>query len=302
MKPIISFIRFSRPHTIAGTTLSILSLYLIALSFSDQQSYYIPQLIFTLISCLGANIYIVGLNQITDIEIDRINKPWLPLASGYFSKQTAYGIISFALAISFVIAFYFGNYLLLTVFLSLLLGTAYSLPPLRLKRYYFWAAFCIIAVRGMIVNIFLFLHFHFMMSGSQIIPVIVWLLTATIFIYSIAIAWFKDIPDMEGDKYYKISTLTLRMGASNVFYTGNFLLGATILALIAAPFFVQLPLHRTLFSGIHILMLVILVTGIFITKPGNKKTIRRFYLMVWLLFFLEYIAFGVACFFYSFNV
>ena len=31
---------------------------------------------------LLANVYIVGLNQLSDIEIDRVNKPELPLASG----------------------------------------------------------------------------------------------------------------------------------------------------------------------------------------------------------------------------
>ncbi|MCB0286844.1 MAG: UbiA family prenyltransferase, partial [Calditrichaeota bacterium] len=45
-------------------------------------------LLLALASCLGANIYIVGLNQITDIDIDRINKPDLPLASGIFSMRT----------------------------------------------------------------------------------------------------------------------------------------------------------------------------------------------------------------------
>jgi len=33
---------------------------------------------------LGVNIYVVGINQLTDVEIDRINKPYLPLASGAF--------------------------------------------------------------------------------------------------------------------------------------------------------------------------------------------------------------------------
>ena len=34
-----------------------------------------------------------------------------------------------------------------------LLGTAYSLPPFRLKRFPILAAFCILVVRGSLVNL-----------------------------------------------------------------------------------------------------------------------------------------------------
>ena len=37
--------------------------------------------------CL-ANLYIVGINQLSDIEIDKVNKPYLPLASGELSVKT----------------------------------------------------------------------------------------------------------------------------------------------------------------------------------------------------------------------
>ena len=294
-----AFIKFSRPHTIAGTLLSISALYLMALAFSDRNSLHITEFILTLLSCLGANIFIVGLNQITDIEIDKINKPWLPIASGEFSKTTAWWIISIAVTGSLIIAIYIGYYLLITVILSLMLGTLYSLPPMRLKRYYFWAAFCIIAVRGLIVNLLLFQNFYFIMNGTSRIPGIVWVLTATIFIYSIVIAWFKDIPDMEGDKKFSIRTLSLQLGAKNVFYSGNTFLGCTILMLLVMQAVFILPVERYLFSAMHFLMLIILIIGIRITDINNRKSIRRFYLIVWILFFMEYISFGLGCILYK---
>eukprot|EP00903_Cladosiphon_okamuranus_P000467 g465.t1 len=64
----------------------------------------------TLLSCLGANIYIVGLNQITDVEIDKINKPYLPLASGAFSMRQGYFIVGLSLLVSLAIAIYLGKY------------------------------------------------------------------------------------------------------------------------------------------------------------------------------------------------
>ncbi|MEL6275136.1 MAG: UbiA family prenyltransferase, partial [Bacteroidota bacterium] len=132
-----------------------------------------PLLGFTLLACLAANVYITGLNQITDVEIDRINKPYLPLASEAYSMQTGKMIVMICLLISLVVAAFFRPYLLATVLLSLLLGTAYSLPPVRLKRFYFWAAFCILAVRGLIVNLLLYLHFQYSLGGGHRIPAVI---------------------------------------------------------------------------------------------------------------------------------
>ena len=294
MELIRNLIRFSRPHTVIGTSLSIVVLYLLAMSFSNFGIWHFGTLVLTLVSCLGANIYIVGLNQITDIEIDRINKPFLPLASGAFSLRTGYWLIFVSVFISLVIAAWFGKYLLLTVLLSLLLGTAYSLPPFRLKRFHFWAAFCIIAVRSLIVNLLLFLHFHFQINGSQHVPPVIWLLTSTMFFYSIVIAWFKDIPDMEGDRRFQIRTLSLRLGAKTVFRTGNLLIAVVSICLIFLPFYVDFSLNRSVFAVTQILLLAFLSTAIFRVRLENMDSIRRYYLFIWILFFWQYISFAVA--------
>ena len=42
---------------------------------------------------LMLNIYIVGLNQLTDVDIDRINKPYLPIAAGAFTMQTGLALV-----------------------------------------------------------------------------------------------------------------------------------------------------------------------------------------------------------------
>lgn len=290
----INFIRFSRLHTVIGTTLSILALYLLALSYSGYQDWHLPELFLTLASCLGANIYIVGLNQATDVEIDRINKPYLPLASGFFSMRTGYIIIAISVLLSLAIAFYIGKYLLLTVLLSLALGTAYSLPPVRLKRFYFWAAFCIIAVRGIIVNFLLFLNFHFIINGKENIPPAIWLLAGAIFVYSIVIAWFKDIPDMEGDSKYEIRTLSLRIGARRVFLIGNVLISLVYVLLAASPFLLDFELNGMVFAGAHLLLLASLWIANNRVDLRRKVTVQRYYQFIWVLFFMEYITFAVA--------
>ena len=40
-----------------------------------------------LVAALLMNVCIVGINQLYDVDIDRVNKPYLPLASGELSMQ-----------------------------------------------------------------------------------------------------------------------------------------------------------------------------------------------------------------------
>jgi len=294
MNFLLNFLRFSRLHTVIGTTLSIICLYYLAVANNLEHPKNTGLLILTILGCLGANIYIVGLNQATDVEIDRINKPYLPLASGAFSMVFGYTLIFLFLLLSLLIAIYYGKYLLITVLFSLALGTAYSLPPIRLKRFPFWAAFCIIAVRGLVVNLLLFLHFNFALNGKEDLPSIIWWLTATIFVYSIVIAWFKDIPDMEGDRQFHIKTLSLSLGAKKVFYTGNALISLIYLVLLFAPFLAHLNVRPILFAVAHLAFLFALWLAVYKTDLSSKKSIARFYQFIWLLFFMEYMTFAVA--------
>lgn len=292
MKFLIEFVRFSRLHTIIGTSLSILTLWLIALSYSEQASGYYGILIVTLVACLAANVFIVGLNQITDVEIDKINKPYLPLASGAYSMQTGKWIVGICLAISLFLAIYLGGYLLWTVTLSLLLGIAYSLPPVRLKKSPFWAAFCIITVRGLIVNLLLFLHFHHYINSADRITPLIWLLTAVILVYSLIIAWFKDLSDTEGDETFAIRTLSVRLGRKRVFWYGNTILLSLFAVCITAPFTFSMNVNPALFAGTHALFLAVLLLAISRVDLENQASVFRYYRFIWVLFFGEYLVFA----------
>src|SRR4029434_1159046 len=87
--------RFSRPHTLVGTTASILRIYAIATSelrgvaLGDG----IGDLALTLLAGAAVNLYIVGLNQCEDVEIDRINKPWLPIPAGRLGLRAAWRLV-----------------------------------------------------------------------------------------------------------------------------------------------------------------------------------------------------------------
>jgi homogentisate phytyltransferase/homogentisate geranylgeranyltransferase len=118
------------------------------------------------------NLYITGLNQITDVEIDKVNKPGLPIPSGILSIRDASCVVAVALATSLWIGAahpVFGSQgLNLALYGSGILGTIYSLPPFRLKRFPLLAALCIVAVRGTIINAGFFAHAKRAAFGSQI--------------------------------------------------------------------------------------------------------------------------------------
>ena len=53
----------------------------------------VAALLQALVPALLMNVCIVGLNQVFDVRIDRVNKPYLPLASGEFSMQTGVALV-----------------------------------------------------------------------------------------------------------------------------------------------------------------------------------------------------------------
>ncbi|WP_341730912.1 homogentisate phytyltransferase [Microcoleus sp. EPA2] len=305
-----AFWEFSRPHTIIGTSLSVLALYAIAQSDLLLANPVFLPLALAWLACICGNIYIVGLNQLEDVEIDKINKPYLPLASGEFSQKTGELIVALTGAIAILTAIFQGPFLLATVGVSLAIGTAYSLPPIRLKRFPFWAALCIFTVRGAIVNLGLFLHFNWVLSVgraksvfsgwdleslSVAIPGKVWVLTVFVVVFTFAIAIFKDIPDMEGDRQYNITTFTIKMGKPAVFDLSRWVLTVCYVGIILAGVLILPNVNLGFLALTHVVALGLMWFWSLKVDLEDKMQVAQFYQWIWKLFFLEYIIFPAAC-------
>ncbi|RCJ28239.1 tocopherol phytyltransferase [Nostoc sp. ATCC 43529] len=301
-----AFWKFSRPHTIIGTSLSVLGLYLIAVAvggdvvnYADAMnrvstSYLLP-LLGAWISCLCGNVYIVGLNQLEDVEIDKINKPHLPLASGEFSRKTGQLIVAFTGILALVVAWLTGPFLFGMVAISLAIGTAYSLPPIRLKQFPVWAALCIFSVRGTIVNLGLYLHYSWAFQQSQAIVPAVWALTLFILVFTFAIAIFKDIPDMEGDRLYNISTFTIQLGAKAVFNLALWTITVCYLGIILVAVLRIASVNPIFVVITHLGLLLWMWLRSLKVDLEDKTAIAQFYQFIWKLFFIEYLIFPIAC-------
>ncbi|CCQ63486.1 homogentisate phytyltransferase [Crocosphaera watsonii] len=288
---------FSRPHTIVGTSLSVLALYLIALATVDSTVNLenIQYLLIALFPCLCGNVYIVGLNQLEDQEIDKINKPYLPLASGYFSQIQGRYIVSITGLLAIITSWLGGSWLGITVVLSLLIGTAYSLPPIRLKRFPLLAAFCIFTVRGVVVNLGVFLYFiHSFTSTSFLVPEVL-ILTAFVVIFTVAIAIFKDVPDLEGDQEYNITTFTILIGKKAIFKISCGVIIFCYLGMIIIGLLSSFNINQPLLIGSHVALLTLLLWRSQRVDLEDKNSIAQFYQFIWRLFFLEYLLFPLAC-------
>lgn len=156
--------RFTRPHTLIGSALAIPALHILAAPTYQQafSTAAATSTLFAMIPSLLMNLYITGLNQITDVEIDKINKPQLPIAAGDLSIGSANVIVILSLILSLAMGMVSSTLgsqgLNVALWGSGILGTLYSLPPFRLKRFPLLAAFCIVAVRGAVINAGFFAH------------------------------------------------------------------------------------------------------------------------------------------------
>jgi UbiA prenyltransferase family len=88
--------KFTRPHTIRGTILASIAGTTRALldtpgaMASANWGLMLPRAFIGMVALLLGNAFIVGINQIYDDDIDKLNKPFLPVASGEMSKRFAW--------------------------------------------------------------------------------------------------------------------------------------------------------------------------------------------------------------------
>lgn len=273
--------RFSRPHTLIGTTLSIVALWTIATAQGRGSS--AGDLLCVLIAGACVNVFIVGINQIEDVEIDRLNKPWLPIAAGELSPLAARRIVAASAAIPLAMAITQGPAETVAVGVALAIGAAYSVAPLRLKRFPAVAAGSITLVRAFVVNLGVWLH----VAGTPV-DAGVWALTLATIPIAFAIAVLKDVPDVEGDRRFGISTFSVRMGPRPVLALG---VGALSLAgagmAIAGPIWLHGANAVVLVAG-HVAGLAVLWWWALRLDPLDRDAFAGFYQRVWILFFCEY--------------
>lgn len=288
--------RFLRPHTIRGTALG--STALVARALIENTNLIKWSLVLKAFSGLFAlicgNGYIVGINQIYDIGIDKVNKPYLPIAAGDLSVQSAWLlVIFFAVAGVLIVGLNFGPFITSLYCLGLFLGTIYSVPPLRFKRFPVIAFLIIATVRGFLLNFGVYhatraaLGLPFEWSSP------VAFITTFVTLFALVIAITKDLPDVEGDRKYNISTLATKLGVRNIAFLGSGLLLVNYVGAVLAAIYMPQDFSHSLMIPAHTILALSLVFQTWVLEQANytKEAISGFYRFIWNLFYAEYIIF-----------
>ena len=367
--------QFTRPHTLIGTFLSVLSLSALALrsgpaggaaaaagsllrsappealapgtaaasplgalaalpaavvgAVAAVPAPFWPALWTAMVPALLLNVFIVGLNQLCDIPIDAINKPFLPLPARALSVPAAVAAVLACLAGGVAIGLASPATTLplqVVLFASTALGVAYSAPPLRLKRFAVLASACVLSVRGLLINAGFFLHMRVALGAGAGTAAVAaagamgaapptaaaaaatWALMTPVatgacafFVgYGLLIALFKDVPDVAGDAAHAVRTLSVRLGARRVF--GGCVAGLAALFLTASAGTASLA--TGLAAKVGLAAAHAAAAGVVLSKArsvdvakeggnvaeGAPGSVSRYYLrVVWVLFYLEYL-------------
>lgn len=143
-------------------------------------------------------------NDITDIEIDRLNNLDRPLATGEASKKDARNVVILLAVAGLTVA----SLINITFFLLLLtyyvLFFSYSLPSIHLKKKLLIKDLTI-ATGAAITSL---------LGGATVglIPPPVFYLAALAFVGSMTMTPLKDLRDLKGDKIHKIRTIPIVWG------------------------------------------------------------------------------------------
>jgi geranylgeranylglycerol-phosphate geranylgeranyltransferase len=150
------------------------------------------------------------LNQITDLPLDKINKPKRPLCTGVISVNSAwiYAIVLYivSLWLAWEVKPDGRHECFWLAFIAAVSTYIYSAPPFRTKRLGIWANITIAIPRGTLLKI------AGWSAGMTIMVGEAWYIGAIFGLFLLGATTTKDFADMEGDKKYGCMTLPVIYG------------------------------------------------------------------------------------------
>ena len=206
-------LEFSRPFTLVAPALGFASGAATAAGAAPREPWSIDLLLYP---CLGLVMAAVlnaasnALNQIYDLEIDRINKPKRALPSARLSLREAWAFTFAAYAVALVLAWFVApggrHECFWIVVVATLITVLYSAPPFRTKRLGIWANVTIAIPRGVLLKV----------AGWSAVKTIFgtepWFIGAIFGLFLLGASTTKDFADMEGDARGGCRTLPIIYG------------------------------------------------------------------------------------------
>jgi 4-hydroxybenzoate polyprenyltransferase len=208
-----AYFELGRPFTLVAPALGFISGALTAVGAAPPEAWSAGLLIPPVTGALMAATLNAGnnaLNQIYDLEIDRINKPKRPLTSGRLTIAQAWRFTVVTYALSLILAWLVApggrHECFWLVAIAVVCTFIYSMPPLRTKRLGIWANVTIAIPRGTLLKV------AGWSSVKTIVGVEPWYIGAIFGLFLLGATTTKDFADMDGDRLGGCRTLPIQYG------------------------------------------------------------------------------------------
>jgi 4-hydroxybenzoate polyprenyltransferase len=208
-----AYVDLGRPFTLVAPALGFISGALTAVGAAPREPWSPLLLVAPFIGAAMAALLNAGnnaLNQIYDLEIDRVNKPKRPLPSGRLSIAQVWWFTNITYALALVMAWLVApkgrHECFWLVAVAVVCTYLYSVPPFRTKRLGIWANVTIAIPRGVLLKV----------AGWSSVKTIAglepWYIGAIFGLFLLGATTTKDFADMEGDRRGGCRTLPIRYG------------------------------------------------------------------------------------------
>ena len=207
------YLELSRPFTLVAPALGVVSGAVTAAGAFPREAWSIGLLVYPLLGAAMAatlNAANNALNQIYDLEIDRVNKPTRPLTSGRLSLREAWVFTWCTYAIAIALAWLVapdGRHECFWIVLAATVATfVYSCPPLRTKQRGIWANLTIAIPRGVLLKV----------AGWSCVKTVFglepWFIGSVFGLFLLGASTTKDFADTAGDAEGGCRTLPIVYG------------------------------------------------------------------------------------------
>jgi len=210
---------FSRPFTLIPPVVGIVSGALVGIGATRAKIHW-PTIFSAALAAATLNAASNALNQICDLENDRLNKPLRVLPSGQLSRDEAILFTSVSYVVSIVLVAWINVQTLVIYLIAAVATYLYSAAPFRLKSHTFLSNFTIALIRGNLLKV----------AGWAAIASVTrtlepWYIGTIFMLFLMGATSTKDFADIEGDRAAACFTLPVRYGP-------------TLTARLITPFFV----------------------------------------------------------------
>jgi len=208
MKSLRLYWTFARPFTLVPPMVGIFSGSLIGYGASHAP-FRILYVALAVVAAGVLNAASNGLNQICDLQNDRVNKPHRPLPSGRLTIMGAaiFVLVNYVMALALVACV---NTQTFVIYAAAALATvAYSAPPIRLKRHPVGSNVIIALVRGELLKVA-----GWAAVSTVLVSIEPWYIGFIYFVFLLGATTTKDFADIEGDRAAGCITLPVKYGAT----------------------------------------------------------------------------------------